>query len=113
MWRCCTASGVLHILRGLILVYFGMQGMSRAAAHGGHRRWAQQLLGVLGIDLVVHGQARTGAKLVVANHVVVGHRGRDAVVPSRFVSKAEVGRWPWWALVTAARHALPPTRTPA
>ena len=107
MWPVALLRSVgvfLHILRGLILVYFGMRGMSEPQRMAATRRWAQQLLGVLGIDLVVHGQAHTGAKLVVANHVSwLDIMAIDAVVPSRFVSKAEVGRWPLvGALVTAA-----------
>jgi 1-acyl-sn-glycerol-3-phosphate acyltransferase len=57
--------------------------------------WCRQLLQVLGIKLVVQGQARPGAKLVVANHVSwLDIVAINAVVPSRFVSKAEVARWP-------------------
>ena len=58
-------------------------------------RWSRQLLHVLGIDLVIQGQARPGAKLVVANHVSwLDIVALNAVVPSRFVSKAEVAGWP-------------------
>lgn len=58
-------------------------------------RWSRQLLQILGIKLLIQGQARPGAKLVVANHVSwLDIVAINAVVPSRFVSKAEVAAWP-------------------
>jgi len=66
--------------------------------------WSGKLLRILGIKLVVQGQARPGAKLVVANHVSwLDIVAINSVVPSRFVSKAEVANWPLLGrLVTAA-----------
>jgi 1-acyl-sn-glycerol-3-phosphate acyltransferase len=66
--------------------------------------WSGKLLRILGIQLVVQGQARPGAKLVVANHVSwLDIVAINSVVPSRFVSKAEVANWPLLGrLVTAA-----------
>jgi 1-acyl-sn-glycerol-3-phosphate acyltransferase len=66
--------------------------------------WSGALLRILGIRLVVQGQARPGAKLVVANHVSwLDIVAINSVVPSRFVSKAEVAVWPLLGrLVTAA-----------
>lgn len=68
------------------------------------RQWSARTLRVLGIRLVVHNQARPGAKLVVANHVSwLDIVALNSVVPSRFVSKAEVSHWPMVGrLVTAA-----------
>jgi 1-acyl-sn-glycerol-3-phosphate acyltransferase len=67
-------------------------------------RWSGQLLRILGIRLVTEGHARPGAKLVVANHISwLDIVAINSVVPSRFVSKAEVGQWPLIGpLVTAA-----------
>lgn len=57
--------------------------------------WSGKLLRILGIELVVQGQPRPGAKLVVANHVSwLDIMAINAVVPSRFVSKAEIASWP-------------------
>jgi 1-acyl-sn-glycerol-3-phosphate acyltransferase len=66
--------------------------------------WSRQLLRILGITLRVEGQARPGAKLVVSNHISwLDIVAINSVVPSRFVSKAEVGQWPLVGpLVTAA-----------
>ena len=101
-WRLLRV--LLHVFQGLWVVYVTMHSKDERGRMLATQRWAQQLLSVLGIDLVVHGQAHAGAKLVVANHVSwLDIMAIDAVVPSRFVSKAEVGRWPLVGpLVTAA-----------
>ncbi len=59
------------------------------------RQWAGHLIAIMGVRLDARGQAQAGAKLVVANHVSwLDIMAIDAVLPSRFVSKAEVGQWP-------------------
>src|SRR5690606_9365946 len=66
-----------------------------ATQHERMRQWSAGLLACLGIALEVEGSPRPGAKLVVSNHVSwLDIMGINAVAPSRFVSKAEVGRWP-------------------
>jgi 1-acyl-sn-glycerol-3-phosphate acyltransferase len=54
------------------------------------------LLRLLGVGLQVSGQARPGATLLIANHVSwLDITALHAVVPqARFVSKADVQRWP-------------------
>ena len=102
LWRLLRV--FLHILDGLWLVHVRTRGKDEAWRMEATRQWALHLLSVLGISLDVQGQPRPGAKLIVANHVSwLDIMAIDAVVPSRFVSKAEVGRWPLvGALVTAA-----------
>ncbi|MDE2594950.1 MAG: 1-acyl-sn-glycerol-3-phosphate acyltransferase [Burkholderiales bacterium] len=102
VWRLLRV--FLHILDGLWLVHFRMRGKDEAWRMAATRQWALHLLSVLGISLDVQGHPRPGAKLIVANHISwLDIMAIDAVVPSRFVSKAEVGRWPLvGALVTAA-----------
>lgn len=57
--------------------------------------WSRQLLACLGVRLQTQGQPWPGGKLIVSNHVSwMDIMAIDAVEPSRFVSKAEVGRWP-------------------
>jgi 1-acyl-sn-glycerol-3-phosphate acyltransferase len=58
--------------------------------------WSRQLLELIGVRLLVHGELPAGGPLlVVANHiswldiVVI-----DAALPCRFVSKADVRHWP-------------------
>ena len=67
------------------------------------RRWSQKLLTILGVELRVTGPAIQPGSMLVANHIswldifVI-----NALVPSAFVSKAEVRGWPligWLAAV--------------
>lgn len=102
VWRLVCVLG--HILSGLYIVYVRLPGKDERQRMALTQAWAARLLAAMGIELVVHGQAHAGAKLVVANHISwLDIMAIDAVVPARFVSKAEVGRWPLVGkLVTAA-----------
>lgn len=93
-WR--LARMILHVLHGLLLVLLRFQALDVGARQRYIRWWSVKLLGVLGIELVVHGQPRPAAKLLVANHVSwLDIIAIHAVVPeARFVSKAEVRHWP-------------------
>lgn len=86
---------LLHVLLALVKSYTVWEGLSRDQRDAANRSWSGQLLRILGLELVVQGQARPGAKLVVSNHVSwLDIVAINAVVPSRFVSKAEVAHWP-------------------
>jgi 1-acyl-sn-glycerol-3-phosphate acyltransferase len=93
-WRLFRAA--LHVLHGLVLMpRFGA--MSTAGRHDFIRWWSAAFVRALGLQVQVGGVApRTGATLVVANHVswldiAVLH---SALPQARFVSKADVGQWP-------------------
>lgn len=59
------------------------------------RAWSRQTLAALDIALSIDGQPGTPPKLVVANHVSwLDIVAINAVMPSRFVAKAEIARWP-------------------
>jgi 1-acyl-sn-glycerol-3-phosphate acyltransferase len=107
---------VLHILAGLAIVLlvfplFGLAGRNRI-----NRAWSRMLLAICGARLVVDGVPiaprirSTGiepwslGRLAVANHVSwIDVFAINAVTPSRFVAKSEIGRWPLLgALVTRA-----------
>lgn len=86
---------LLHVLLALAKSYTVWEGLSREQRDAANRAWSGQLLRIMGLELVVQGQARPGAKLVVSNHVSwLDIVAINAVVPSRFVSKAEVAHWP-------------------
>lgn len=86
---------LLHVLLALAKSYTVWEGLSRDQRDAANRAWSGQLLRIMGLQLVVQGQARPGAKLVVSNHVSwLDIVAINAVVPSRFVSKAEVAHWP-------------------
>ena len=58
--------------------------------------WSREVFSCLGVQWSMLGvPPHPGAKLVVANHVSwMDIMAINATVPSRFVSKAEVGQWP-------------------
>lgn len=89
----------LHLLRGLLIaaIVFPQIDDRRRRTHV--RRWSRKLLAILAVRLHVvrHGeQAVHGAgMMLVANHVSwVDIFAIDAVMPTRFVAKSEVARWP-------------------
>lgn len=93
-WRLLRV--LLHILRGVLTVALVLPWLGPAARHRQVQAWAQAALRALGMRLVVEGQPRPGATLLVANHVSwLDITAIHAVCPqARFVSKAEVRRWP-------------------
>lgn len=92
-WRLSRV--LLHVLYGYVRSWLVWPRLSASGRDAECIRWSRQLLRILGIGVVIQGQARPGAKLVVANHVSwLDIVAINAVVPSRFVSKAEVADWP-------------------
>lgn len=101
-WRLSCA--VLRILRGLWMVFIRWDDLDARTRRQLHLEWSQGMLRDLGVELEVRGTPHPSAKLVVGNHVSwLDIIAINAVMPSRFVSKAEVGHWPLVGrLVTAA-----------
>lgn len=93
-WRLLRA--VLHGAHGVLVVLWVFPRLDGAARRERIRWWSARMLRVLGIELVVDGSFRPGAKLVIANHVSwLDILAVHAVCPeARFVSKADVQRWP-------------------
>jgi 1-acyl-sn-glycerol-3-phosphate acyltransferase len=93
-----------HLLASQVRSYLIWPGLDEQGWHHETLVWSRKLLDILGIQLHVQGLATPGAKLVVSNHVSwLDIVAINAVVPSRFVSKAEVAHWPLVGrLVTAA-----------
>ena len=103
VWRLLRTSA--HVLHGTWIAVLRFPAMDTAARAARIRWWSGRVLALMGVQLLPSGQARPGAKLLVANHVswldiVAIH----AVCPeARFVSKADVQRWPvLGALIGAA-----------
>jgi 1-acyl-sn-glycerol-3-phosphate acyltransferase len=101
-WRLLRVAG--HVLHGLSIVLTYFDSLDANTRRERVRWWSVKLLRLLGIALEHEGMARPGAKLYVANHISwLDIVAINAVSPSRFVSKSEVGRWPIIGrLVTAA-----------
>lgn len=105
-WR--LARAVTHGVHGLLVVLLRFPSLDEAARHARVRWWSARMLQALGVDLVVHGSFRPGAKLVVANHVSwLDIMAVHAVCPdARFVSKADVQQWPLVNRLVAAGGTL-------
>lgn len=88
--------GVLHIFKGLWIIRWRFPAWSETQRHAMVETWAQRLLVLWGVTLVVRGTPPAGGPvLLVANHIswldiVVMHAARHC----RFVSKADVKHWP-------------------
>lgn len=102
IWRLTRA--VLHILWGLVLVLTIWDRLDARRRRERHLEWSKKMLADLGVTLEVRGKPHESAKLVVGNHVSwLDIIAINSVMPSRFVSKAEVAHWPLVGrLVTAA-----------
>jgi 1-acyl-sn-glycerol-3-phosphate acyltransferase len=95
IWRLLRA--VVHVFHGLAIVLLtGFAQRDAAFREARIRWWAGKTLRVLGVRLQAEGQPHVGPVLLVANHVSwMDIIAIHAVCPqARFVSKADVGRWP-------------------
>ncbi len=93
-WR--VAHTVLHGLHGLAIVLLCFPFLDLASRRQRVQWWSARLLAVLGVRLHASGGANAGATLIGANHVSwLDIAAIHAVAPhARFVSKADVKRWP-------------------
>lgn len=106
VWR--LARAVLHGLHGVLIVLFVFPRLSVERRRGQIRWWSAKMMRMLGIRLSVSGQFKAGAKLIVANHISwLDIMAVHAVCPeARFVSKAEVQRWPLVGRLVDAAETL-------
>ena len=93
LWR--VLRSVLHVLHGM-LVMLRFPYLDAAGRHQRIQWWSAGVLRHMGLGLQVQGTARPGANLLVANHVSwLDIAALHAAVPhARFVSNADVLRWP-------------------
>jgi 1-acyl-sn-glycerol-3-phosphate acyltransferase len=101
-WRLMRS--VLHILWGVAQVLTIWSRLDAPKRRERHLDWSMKMVRHLGVALEVRGSPHPSAKLVVGNHVSwLDIIAINSVMPSRFVSKAEVANWPVVGrLVTAA-----------
>ncbi|WP_236962307.1 lysophospholipid acyltransferase family protein [Hydrogenophaga sp. SL48] len=94
LWRLVRATG--HVLHGLWVIRSEFGRLTPAQTQFMVREWTRQMLGILGVELVVQGTPPThGPLLQVANHISwLDILVMNAAQPSRFVSKADVRHWP-------------------
>ena len=88
--------GLAHVVAGFWLIYVRFPQLQPSHRDAAVQAWAQRMLGLWGIRLVVVGEPPLrGPVLVVANHIswldiLVLHAARHC----RFVSKSDVKHWP-------------------
>lgn len=102
-WRLLRAVG--HVLRGLWVIRTEFGRLTPDACALLVREWSRQMLGILGVQLVVRGTPpEHGPLLLVANHISwLDILVMNAAHPARFVSKSDVKHWPvLGALITGA-----------
>ena len=87
---------LLHLLHGMAVMAWRFPSLDTAGRQRRIQWWSAGLLRVAGLQLQVSGTPRSGATLLVANHVSwLDIAAIHAVAPqARFVSKAEVLAWP-------------------
>lgn len=105
IWRLLLA--VLHAVHGALIcavVFPRLDSRQRMARVGW---WSARLLDKLGIRLQADGTPRGGPVLLVSNHISwLDILAINAVQPARFVSKADVRRWPFLGWLVACGGTL-------
>ena len=85
-----------HLLHGMAVMALRFPALDDAGRQARIGWWSRGVLRALGVGLHANGQPRPGATLLLANHVSwLDIAAIHALVPqARFVSKADVLRWP-------------------
>ena len=85
-----------HLLHGMAVMALRFPALGDAGRQARIGWWSRGVLRALGVGLHANGQPRPGATLLLANHVSwLDIAAIHALVPqARFVSKADVLRWP-------------------
>lgn len=94
-WR--FLRGMAHVLGGLWTIRMRFARLTVAQRSERVREWTVQMLDILGVELVVRGRLPDPGSggLLVANHISwLDILVMNAAQPARFVSKADVKRWP-------------------
>jgi len=100
--------GLLHILSGLWTIHLRFHQLPPSHREARIQAWAQRLLEIWGIRLVVRGTPPHGGPvLLVANHIswldiLVMHAARHC----RFVSKSDIQHWPLIGTLATAAGTL-------
>lgn len=105
IWRLLRAT--LHALHGALICAFVFPRLDARQRMQRVGWWSARMLRVLGIGLEARGTPHAGPVLIVANHVSwLDILAINAVQPARFVSKADVRRWPLLGYLVACGGTL-------
>jgi 1-acyl-sn-glycerol-3-phosphate acyltransferase len=92
-WRLLRCA--VHVVQGLTICALVFPLLGPSARRRRIEAWSRGLLAALGLRLEVHGTLVRGPVLLACNHVSwLDIVALQAVHAARFVSKAEVARWP-------------------
>ena len=94
VWRCALL--LQHVLHGWWLVWWQSKDWVPGQQAQVVERWSQQLLGIMGITVQVHGKLDTaGPVLLVSNHISwLDIPAIHAARHCRFVAKSGIRQWP-------------------
>ncbi|MEO8278045.1 MAG: lysophospholipid acyltransferase family protein [Ideonella sp.] len=103
-----VARTALHLAHGVSIALLSFPRMAPPERAARVQWWSIKVLRLMGVQLVQSGALRPGAKLLVANHVSwLDIMAIHSVCPeARFVSKADVRRWPVLGTLVAAAGTL-------
>jgi len=106
VWRMLRATA--HVVHGLWIIRTRFERQSPEQTEATVAQWSRDMLRIMGVQLEVRGQAPTaGPCLVVANHISwLDILVINAAQPVRFVSKADVLRWPLLGPLVAGAGTL-------
>lgn len=106
LWRLIRAIG--HVLHGLWVIRSEFGQLTADQTELVIREWTRQMLTILGVELVVQGTPPAhGPLLLVANHISwLDILVMNASKHTRFVSKADVKRWPLLAMLIEGAGTL-------
>lgn len=97
----------VHLALGLLLVELLYPFLRRETRMAIRARWCRHMLSLLGVRLRVSGPVTFGCHLIASNHVSwLDVFAMGAILPSWFVSKAEIRAWPVFGLLAAANETL-------
>lgn len=102
------ARALLHILRGFFTILLVFPGLSEEQRQLRTQVWSLAMLRCIGIELIVKGNpALNGPLLLVANHmswldITALHAARFC----RFVSKADIKKWPFIGMLASGIGTL-------
>jgi len=113
LWRRARAlvrltAAVLHVLHGMALMALLFRWLDERGRQARIQWWSRSLLRRLGLTLQCSGTPHPGATLLVANHVSwLDIAALHAAMPqARFVSKADVLKWPLLGWLIAGAGTL-------
>jgi len=85
---------LLHLLRGILILWRTQPPLDGMPLAHAVQRWSHQLVQIVGVEIVVHGEVPPQG-LLVLNHISwLDVFVLNAIAPSHFVAKSEIAAWP-------------------